>query len=86
MADDRARGMSHLSVRTARSRGRFAPTTLDVVFTSNFLEHLPDKASVERTVAEAQRCLKNGGLLICLGRISKSCLAHIGISGIIIYR
>lgn len=40
---------------------------LDVIFTSNFLEHLPDKASVERTVAEAHRCLKPGGLLICMG-------------------
>lgn len=40
---------------------------LDVVFTSNFLEHLPDKASVERTVAQAHRGLKDGGLLICLG-------------------
>jgi len=40
---------------------------LDVVFTSNFFEHLPDKASVERTVAEAYRCLKEGGILICMG-------------------
>lgn len=40
---------------------------LDLVFTSNFLEHLNDKASIERTVAEAYRCLKDGGLLICMG-------------------
>ena len=40
---------------------------LDVVFTSNFLEHLPDKDSVERTVSEAHRCLKKDGLIICLG-------------------
>lgn len=40
---------------------------LDVVFTSNFLEHLPDKAGIERTLAEAWRCLKPGGRLICLG-------------------
>jgi SAM-dependent methyltransferase len=39
---------------------------LDVVFTSNFLEHLPDKASVERVVTEAHRCLKQGGLFICM--------------------
>ncbi|MEM7586970.1 MAG: class I SAM-dependent methyltransferase [Acidobacteriota bacterium] len=43
------------------------PDSLDVVFTSNFLEHLPDKAHVERTMAEARRCLKEDGLLICLG-------------------
>lgn len=41
--------------------------SLDVVFTSNFLEHLPDKPSIERAVAEAYRCLKDGGLLICMG-------------------
>ncbi len=41
--------------------------TLDLVFTSNFLEHLPDKASVERTICETHRCLKDGGIVICLG-------------------
>jgi SAM-dependent methyltransferase len=41
--------------------------SLDVLFTSNFLEHLPDKLHVERTIAEARRCLKPGGLLIALG-------------------
>lgn len=43
------------------------PGCLDVVFTSNFLEHLPDKANVERAISEAYRCLKNEGLIICLG-------------------
>lgn len=41
--------------------------TFDAVFTSNFLEHLPDKQSIELTVAEAYRCLKINGLLICMG-------------------
>lgn len=41
--------------------------SLDIVFTSNFLEHLPDKSHVERTVAESFRCLKDGGLMICMG-------------------
>jgi SAM-dependent methyltransferase len=41
--------------------------SLDVVFTSNFLEHLPDKQRVESTISEALRCLKPGGLIICLG-------------------
>lgn len=40
---------------------------LDVVFTSNFLEHLPDKASVESTLQEARRCLKPGGRIVCMG-------------------
>lgn len=41
--------------------------SLDVVFTSNFLEHLPDKAHVEYAISEAYRCLKYDGLIICLG-------------------
>jgi SAM-dependent methyltransferase len=41
--------------------------SFDVVFTSNFLEHLPDKQSIERTAAEAYRCLRNNGLFICMG-------------------
>ncbi len=41
--------------------------TLDIVFTSNFLEHLPSKDHVDRTLAEAFRCLKPGGKVICLG-------------------
>ncbi len=40
---------------------------LDVVFTSNFLEHLPSKDLVDRTLREAFRCLKPGGKIICLG-------------------
>tara|TARA_R110002049_G_scaffold49267_20_gene141233 strand:+ start:1341 stop:2018 length:678 start_codon:yes stop_codon:yes gene_type:complete len=41
--------------------------SLDVVFTSNFLEHLPDKNHVESTIAEVKRCLKPGGRLIAIG-------------------
>jgi SAM-dependent methyltransferase len=40
---------------------------LDVVFTSNFFEHLPTKESLRRTLSEAFRCLKPNGCLICLG-------------------
>lgn len=40
---------------------------LDVVFTSNFFEHLPTKAHLESTLAQAFRCLKPGGRLIALG-------------------
>ncbi len=41
--------------------------SLDVVFTSNFLEHLPDREHIDRTVRQARRCLKTGGKLICMG-------------------
>ena len=44
-----------------------ADNSLDVVFTSNFLEHLPNKAAIEATVGHIKRCLKPGGSLICLG-------------------
>jgi SAM-dependent methyltransferase len=41
--------------------------SLDVVFTSNFLEHLPEKVCIERILSEAHRCLKPGGRFIALG-------------------
>src|SRR5215469_6655191 len=44
-----------------------APDELDVVFTSNFFEHLPDKDTLGRTLQQAFRCLKIGGRLIALG-------------------
>ena len=41
--------------------------SLDLVFTSNFFEHLPDKLALKLTLLEARRCLKPGGQLIALG-------------------
>lgn len=41
--------------------------SLDVVFTSNFFEHLPDKECLSRTMRHAFRALKPGGRLIALG-------------------
>jgi SAM-dependent methyltransferase len=49
------------------SRWPLADETLDAVFTSNFFEHLPDKATLGRTLEQARRCLKPGGLLLALG-------------------
>jgi len=46
---------------------QIADGSLDVVFTSNFFEHLPDKDALRRTLNEAFRCLKSGGRIICLG-------------------
>jgi len=40
---------------------------LDVVFTSNFFEHLPTKRTLQDTLLEALRCLRPGGRLITLG-------------------
>jgi len=44
-----------------------APGSLDVVFTSNFFEHLPTKDSLLATLREAHRSLRPGGRLFCLG-------------------
>jgi SAM-dependent methyltransferase len=44
-----------------------ADSSLDVVFTSNFFEHLHHKDALRRTLREAHRCLKDGGRIICLG-------------------
>lgn len=41
--------------------------SVNVVFTSNFFEHLPDKASLGRTLDEIGRCLVPGGQLIAMG-------------------
>lgn len=43
------------------------PGELDLVFTSNFFEHLPDKPALRRTLDEAFRALRPGGRLIALG-------------------
>jgi SAM-dependent methyltransferase len=41
-------------------------SSVDVVFMSNFLEHLPDKAAVLGTFKEANRILRGGGSIIVL--------------------
>jgi len=43
------------------------PNSLDLVFTSNFFEHLPNKDSLDRTVGEIKKALKPGGRLIAMG-------------------
>ena len=41
--------------------------SLDLIFTSNFFEHLPDKVALGRTLDQAHQALKPGGLLIAIG-------------------
>jgi SAM-dependent methyltransferase len=41
--------------------------TLDIVFTSNFFEHLPTKHALQATLLEAYRCLRPGGRVIAMG-------------------
>lgn len=48
-------------------RWSVADDSLDVVFSSNFFEHLRSKDALRDTIMEARRCLKPGGRLICMG-------------------
>jgi len=48
-------------------RWPLADEALDVVFTSNFFEHLPDKTALGRTLDEIRRCLRRGGRLVAMG-------------------
>lgn len=41
--------------------------SLDLVFTSNFFEHLPNKFSLDKTIAEIRKALKPRGFLIAMG-------------------
>jgi SAM-dependent methyltransferase len=41
--------------------------SLDLVFTSNFFEHLPNKESLDRTMGEIKKALKPTGRLIAMG-------------------
>ena len=43
------------------------PNSLDLVFTSNFFEHLPNKSTLESTVRNIYKALKPNGLLIAMG-------------------
>ena len=49
------------------AKWQIAPNSLDAVFTSNFLEHLPDKAALERTLKNAKLALRDRGRLILMG-------------------
>ena len=42
-------------------------SSLDVIFTSNFFEHLPSKSSLSKTLEQANRTLKPNGKIICMG-------------------
>jgi SAM-dependent methyltransferase len=44
-----------------------SPGSLDLIFTSNFFEHLPDKDRLAECLVQAHRGLRPGGRLIALG-------------------
>ena len=41
--------------------------SLDLVFSSNFFEHLPNKKSLNSTIVEIKKALKPDGLMIAMG-------------------
>jgi len=43
------------------------PESIDLVFTSNFFEHLPNKQALSETISHVKIALKLGGRLIALG-------------------
>lgn len=45
----------------------FPDESIDLVFTSNLLEHLPSKSAMRDTIKEARRCLRKNGRLVALG-------------------
>lgn len=57
----------HLLQQRADARWPLDDGSLDLVFSSNFLEHLPDRVAVSATLGEAFRCLRPGGRLVLLG-------------------
>jgi len=44
-----------------------APRSLDVIFSSNFFEHLPDKEALDQTIGHSMQALKPGGCLLAIG-------------------
>lgn len=51
----------------ANALGPIADDSVDLVFTSNFFEHLPDKTALQEVLGEVRRVLKPGGRLIAMG-------------------
>lgn len=54
-------------LRNCAERWPVEPASIDVVFSSNFFEHLPAKADLASTLAEARRALRPRGRLLAIG-------------------
>ena len=57
----------HFKLTSAYDLSHIADNSLDCVFTSNFLEHLPDKSACDTVLKEVRRILKPGGKFMILG-------------------
>lgn len=56
-----------LLTQSCSDRWQIESQSLNVIFTSNFFEHLPSKDSLTATLEEAFRCLQPGGRIIAMG-------------------
>lgn len=54
-------------VRPTQDLGFLPDGSVDVAFSSNFFEHLPDRVALVRTVQEVKRVLRPGGRIIAMG-------------------
>ena len=66
-AENRVSPSVHFIQQDCSQRWALPDECLDVVFTSNFFEHLPSKQCLLDTLRQAHRCLKPSGTIICLG-------------------
>ncbi|MFT3802265.1 MAG: methyltransferase domain-containing protein [Burkholderiaceae bacterium] len=60
-------GPVEFNLRSATELGQVVKGEADIVFTSNFLEHLPDKPTLDVFLAQVQIALKPGGRYLILG-------------------
>lgn len=60
-------GNTRLFEQDSSAAWPLADNILDVIFSSNFFEHLPTKAALQATLLEAHRCLRPGALILALG-------------------
>jgi SAM-dependent methyltransferase len=66
-SDKLAAGVRFIPQDCSEPWNGIAENSLDLIFTSNFIEHLPDKAAVARSLRETHRCLKPGGRFVAMG-------------------
>lgn len=57
----------HFHFQDCSIRWQIEDNSLDVIFTSNFFEHLPNKELLDKTISNIQSALKPNGLLIAMG-------------------
>lgn len=57
----------HFMNQKCSDKWDLADESLDIVFSSNFFEHLPDKETLSNAIQEAKRCLKSSGKIISMG-------------------